>query len=166
MSKLILNVSDKAYTTEEIEKFLEKEQKFREILNAKPFVENLESWKILEIFPDDLDDWTEEFEYLMPKMPKCTIPWNLNDYLVKVYFKEGNNYLQVAEEQRKIFTNLCKGKTDSYVIDKLYEDDILVIQDDLLRYPKNWVSSINEFIAYGAAINKEYLINQYFEILD
>lgn len=162
MSKLILNVSDKTYEVEEVRKLLKKEQELRESLKVTPFAENFE---VVELFTDSLEDWedwTDEFG----QKPEHTIPWDLSEYLIKVFFAEGGNYLQVTKELREEFTNLCRGKSTSYVTGKLFEGDLLVIQDDLLRYPNNWVSSINEFIAYGAATNKEYLINQYFEILD
>ena len=159
MSKLILNVSDKTYEVEEVRKLLEKEQELRESLKVTPFAENFE---VVELFTDSLEDWTDE----LGQKPEHTIPWDLSGYLIKVFFAEGGNYLQVTKELREEFTNLCRGKSTSYATGKLFEGDLLVIQDDLLRYPNNWVSSINEFIAYGAATNKEYLINQYFEVLD
>lgn len=162
MSKLILNVSDKTYEVEEVRKLLEKEQELRESLKVTPFAENFE---VVELFTDSLEDCEDWLSELGPK-PSHSIPWDLNKYPVKVFFAKGDNYIQVTKEQREEFTNLCKGKPTSYVTEKLFEGDLLVIQDDLLRYPKNWVSSINEFIAYGAATNKEYLINQYFEVLD
>ena len=159
MSKLILNVSDKTYEVEEVRKLLEKEQELRKSLKVTPFAENFE---VVELFTDSLKDWTDE----LGQKPEHTIPWDLSEYLIKVFFAEGGNYLQVTKELREEFTNLCRGKSTSYVTGKLFEGDLLVIQDDLLRYPNNWVSSINEFIAYGAATNKEYLINQYFEVLN
>lgn len=163
MSKLVLNVSNKTYKVEEIKKFLEKEQYLRKALKMSSFIKGLETWKIVELFPDDLDDYPEDFGWLMPEH---TIPWNLEKFPIKVYFKEGNNYLRVTKEQREAFANECKDKSVSFVFDKLYEGDVLIIQDDLLRYPNDWMSSINEFVAYGANVNKEYLINQYFEVLD
>lgn len=162
MSKLILNVSNKTYTTEEVEKLLKREQGLRENLKVTSFAENFE---VVELFTDSLEDWEDWTDELGQK-PEHTIPWDLSEYLIKVFFVEGGNYLQVTKELREEFANLCRGKSTSYVTGKLFEGDLLVIQDDLLRYPNNWVSSINEFIAYGAATNKEYLINQYFEVLD
>lgn len=166
MSKLVLNVSDKTYEAEDIKQFLKKEQELRKALKVNPFIEDiqgLETWKIDELFPDDLDGYPEDFSWLMPEH---TIPWNLEKFPIKVYFKEGNNYLRVTKEQREAFANECKDKSVSFVLDKLYEGDVLIIQDDLLRYPNDWMGSINEFVAYGANVNKEYLINQYFEVLD
>lgn len=160
MSKLILNVSHRTYTTEEVKKLLEREQELRESLKVTPFAENFE---VVELFTDSLEDWED---YELGQKPEHTIPWDLSEYLIKVFFAKDDNYLQVTKELREEFTNLCRGKSTSYVTGKLLEGDLLVIQDDLLRYPNNWVSSINEFIAYGAATNKEYLINQYFEVLD
>lgn len=166
MSKLILNVSNKVYEAEEVKQLLEKEQNLREAFKVSSFVEGLETWKIVELFPDDLDGYPEDFGWLMTEMPEHTIPWNLEKFPIKVYFKEGNNYLRVTKEQREAFANECKDKSVSFVFDKLCEGDVLIIQDDLLRYPNDWMSSINEFVAYGANVNKEYLINQYFEVLD
>ena len=160
MSKLILNVSHRTYTTEEVKKLLEREQELRESLKVTPFAENFE---VVELFTDSLEDWED---YELGQKPEHTIPWDLSEYLIKVFFAKDDNYLQVTKELREEFTNLCRGKSTSYVTGKLFEGDLLVIQDDLLRYPNNRVSSINEFIAYGAATNKEYLINQYFEVLD
>lgn len=154
MSKLILNVSHRTYTTEEVKKLLEREQELRESLKVTPFAENFE---VVELFTDSLEDWED---YELGQKPEHTIPWDLSEYLIKVFFAKDDNYLQVTKELREEFTNLCRGKSTSYVTGKLFEGDLLVIQDDLLRYPNNWVSSINEFIAYGAATNKEYLINQ------
>lgn len=162
MSKLILNVSHRTYTTEEVEKLLKKEQELRKSLKVSLFAEKFE---VVELFPDDFEDCEDWLSELGPK-PSHSIPWDLSEYPVKVFFAKGNNYIQVTKEQREEFTNLCRGKPISYVTDKLFEGDLLVIQDDLLRYSKDWISSINEFIAYGANVNKEYLINQCFEILD
>lgn len=166
MSKLILSVSNKTYEAEEVRKLLEKEQELRKALKVSSFIEGLETWKIVELFPDDLDGYPEDFGWLMTEMPEHIISWNLENFPIKVYFKEGNNYLQVTKEQREAFANECKDKSMSFVTNKLNEGDVLIIQDDLLRYPNDWMSSINEFIAYGANVNKEYLINQYFEVLD
>ena len=162
MSKLILNVSNKTYTTEEVGKLLKKEQELRKSLKVSLFAEKFE---VVELFPDDLEDCEDWLSELGPK-PSHSIPWDLSRDPVKVFFAKGDNYIQVTKELREKFTNICRGKSTSYVTSKLFEGDLLVIQDDLLRYSKDWISSINEFIAYGANVNKEYLINQCFEILD
>ena len=158
MSKLILNVSDKPYKKEEIKALLEKEQELRKGLGRNPFNGSSKTWQVKELFPKNITDWLELGVYLLER----TIPWNVEGHIVEV----PSYWLRITPEQRNNFSNSCDSKTISDIVDKLYNGDVLVIQNDLLRYSKDWMSSFNEFIATGARIDKDYLVVQCFEFFD
>lgn len=94
MSKMILNVSNKTYTTKEVEKFLKKEQELRKSLKVSLFAEKFE---VVELFPDDFEDCEDWLSELGPK-PSHSIPWDLSRYPVKVFFAKGDNYKHLSEK--------------------------------------------------------------------